>query len=638
MKVCFITDENYAVPTMAAIKSLIDTQKEKMSIYVLSTGTFKDGVDCFKLLSTKNADIEVIEFERNPYEDIDTKHAHVSKAALLKFLLPNIFKDLDKILYLDSDILVLDDISDLYNIELADKYAAVVSDMAAVIDNSNHTKLGLKTYFNSGVMLLNLSKMREENLTDKLIENKKNENNHSYMDQDVLNKTFNENVLFVSPNFNLMKANLRGEKHSFKYKQIANFYHVSLEQVRNVLTSPAILHMTNKLKPWNNINAMDFELWFKYFNKVPNCPIKLKTLKFLKKQLSKAKISQILKTIFSIENDEVYKILTILGIKVRFVSVKLLKKKNKELENKIDSLITQIKKRDSIKAINRDKVLSEIENYNGFGLNREENRDKKIIVSLTSYPARMYDVHYAVFSLLNQSCKPDKIILWLTKNQFPNGELDIPKKVLALKEYGLEIGWCEDAIKSYTKLLPALSAYPDAIIVTADDDIYYDADWLKKLYEEYSVSDGKTIIAHRCHKIIFNNKGQMLPYRKWFFSAEDNSLSYLNFLTGVGGVLYPPGVLYKDIFNIDKFRKLSPSADDVWFWAMAVLNGTKIKIIKEPCHLVYTNSQRELGLNDDGTLMSGNVGCNQNDFQLARVMECYPDIMAKLLAEMNDIK
>ena len=71
-----------------------------------------------------------------------------------------------------------------------------------------------------------------------------------------------------------------------------------------------------------------------------------------------------------------------------------------------------------------------------------KHRDIYITASLTSYPARIQYVHLAIKSLMLQSCKPDRIILWLADSQFNNRQ--IPTTLSALEEYGLEIKWCDD--------------------------------------------------------------------------------------------------------------------------------------------------------------------------------------------------
>lgn len=118
-----------------------------------------------------------------------------------------------------------------------------------------------------------------------------------------------------------------------------------------------------------------------------------------------------------------------------------------------------------------------------YGLSNKKQKPA-LIVSLTSYPERINTVSQAINTLLQQTLKPDKLILWLANEQFPNKELDLPADLLKLKELGLEINWCED-LKSYKKLIPSLHLFPDDIIVTADDDLYYQPDWLESLYKSY---------------------------------------------------------------------------------------------------------------------------------------------------------
>ena len=225
--------------------------------------------------------------------------------------------------------------------------------------------------------------------------------------------------------------------------------------------------------------------------------------------------------------------------------------------------------------INKESVASKIENFNASGIN-EKLRTPKIIISLTSFPERMYDIHYCLYSLLTQSLKPDMVILWLAREQFPNGEDDIPQKVLKLKDNGLTIDWCHD-IKSYKKLIPALQEYPDDMIVTADDDIFYSEDWLETLYTQYDGS--KDIFCHRVHKVGMEGD-RIIPYKEWKRDINDTEDSLLNFPTSGGGVLFPPRSLYKDVTKEEVFLSLSPNADDIWLWAMALLAGRKIKIIK----------------------------------------------------------
>ncbi len=285
-------------------------------------------------------------------------------------------------------------------------------------------------------------------------------------------------------------------------------------------------------------------------------------------------------------------------------------------------------KKRELKTINKASVEKEIAEFKENGTTGDNNG---IIISLTSFPQRMYEIHFTLYSLLTQSVKPARVILWLGTEQFPNGEKDIPEKVLKLKENGLEIKWHKN-LRSYTKLIPALKQFPNNIIVTADDDIYYEKNWLEKLLKSYK-ENKNCIICHRAHKIKLSKNG-IAPYKKWRKKIRSSKASYLNFLTGVGGVLYPANCLYKDVLDENLFKELTPAADDVWFWAMAVLNKTKMVVADNNIKkLTYVNPERERGLTNEVTLFSSNKK-GGNDLQIEKVLNYYPQI-TEILKQKN---
>ncbi|MBR4105791.1 MAG: glycosyltransferase family 2 protein [Alphaproteobacteria bacterium] len=282
--------------------------------------------------------------------------------------------------------------------------------------------------------------------------------------------------------------------------------------------------------------------------------------------------------------------------------------------------------------INRDDLDKKIAKFDEIGI-RADKREKKLIVSLTSFPPRMNEIHYTLYSLLNQSIKPDEVVLWLCTNEFPNREADIPKKVLDMQKNGLTIKWSEVYLRSYAKLVPSLKEFPDAVIVTADDDIYYPKDWLKKLYQQH-LKYPRNVICHRCHRAILDRQGNMASYSKWPHNTTRTKASFFNFATGVGGVLYPVHSLYKDVTNIELFKQLAPYADDIWFWAMEVLAGTKVKtFLGRNRKLILVNPEREMRENDEQTLAKINIAQDGNNKQMQQVLNHYPQILEKLKNE-----
>ena len=211
------------------------------------------------------------------------------------------------------------------------------------------------------------------------------------------------------------------------------------------------------------------------------------------------------------------------------------------------------------------------------GLNKK-GRKVSVVVSLTSYPARISTVYATIVTLLNQKYKPDRIVLWLANEQFPRGIDSLPKKLLELQELGLTIEWTHD-IRSYKKLIPALKQFPDAIIVTCDDDTFYPPQWLEMLIESYNLNP-TCVHCHRGHTIRFDDVGRVVPFLKWDFESANKAVSFLNFQTGIGGVLYPPHCLHNAVLDESVFMSIAKTCDDHWFWTMAVLNGTKIKIVE----------------------------------------------------------
>lgn len=265
------------------------------------------------------------------------------------------------------------------------------------------------------------------------------------------------------------------------------------------------------------------------------------------------------------------------------------------------------------------------------GLNTEE-RSPRLIVSLTTFPARINSVHKTISTLLTQSLKPDKVVLWLAKSQFPNLEKDLPLELLELQKYGLEIGWCDEDIKSYKKLLPALIKYPEDIIVTTDDDIYYDKDLLKSLYTKY-LANPKNIYAKRTVRLkLDNDKVGCISSRKYLYKTLEEP-TFFNQLVGCGGCLYPPNSLYKDILNLDMIKKTVPTHDDVYFWSMAVLNNTKIQLVDGYDVSIYlVEGSQNVGLKFINK--TGSSGISLED-AYEKMIEEYPSILENLKSEVS---
>ena len=173
----------------------------------------------------------------------------------------------------------------------------------------------------------------------------------------------------------------------------------------------------------------------------------------------------------------------------------------------------------------------------------KQKRETPIIISFTTILGRIDKVHLCIETLFRQSLKPDYIFLWLAEEMTQTPEratilnktqTKALKRLKKLKRRGLEIKFCKD-IGPYKKSIYTLKNYPDAILVTVDDDIFYRRDFLKELYTAYQ-KEPQYIHCHRARFMQKNADGKFKKYKDWkLFLSVSLHPSLLVFPTGSGG-------------------------------------------------------------------------------------------------------
>ncbi len=191
-----------------------------------------------------------------------------------------------------------------------------------------------------------------------------------------------------------------------------------------------------------------------------------------------------------------------------------------------------------------------------------------IIVSLASIPSRLSIVHLTIRSILNQNVLPEKIVLWLHKDL----ESEIPKKLSALVGSIFEIRYSEET-SSHRKLVETLKIYPNSTVLTCDDDMMYRPNWISQLYKMHE-DFPYNIVANQVRCIAYDENGQLLSYKDWPFTKKPCVNLNRGLPIGAGGTLYPSNVLHQQVFDKALYMELAPKADDLWFKAMALLQGT----------------------------------------------------------------
>lgn len=244
------------------------------------------------------------------------------------------------------------------------------------------------------------------------------------------------------------------------------------------------------------------------------------------------------------------------------------------------------------------------------GKGRDHGLPAQLIVSLTSYAARFDTLALTLRGILGQTVRPDRVILWLDEGDVPK----VPPEVQALTASGLQIEVCPNW-RSYKKIVPTLLEYPDSYIVTADDDVYYDADWLAGLVT--AAQSGARIACRRAHLVTLDAAGKPRSYTEWHHNIDQPQTSPLVFLTGVSGVIYAPGSLHPDVTNADLFTQLAPRSDDVWLYWMHRLNGVEAQKIGGKARILeWDGSQAQ-------SLRSENLHGTGNDQAIAALQDHY---------------
>ncbi|WP_300130427.1 glycosyltransferase [Duncaniella sp.] len=253
-----------------------------------------------------------------------------------------------------------------------------------------------------------------------------------------------------------------------------------------------------------------------------------------------------------------------------------------------------------------------------------DNKTAQVIVSLTSFPAAIEFVLPTVRSILAGTVLPDKIVLYLTYSQFEDS--GIPQELLDLSRENpiFEIRNYDSEIRSYRKLIPALKDFPEAVIVTIDDDTDYHPDMLASLLRLHRQFPDH-VLAHRAKRILPDKPYKKWPKLRWYhFLSGKIKISPAIIQTGVGGVLYPPHSLKEDMLDEKLFREMAPTTDDIWFWAAAVANGRTVIPVPFGPH----NKPKGLGKPRELALKTVNFksGTDRNDLAFKAIIEKYPEV------------
>lgn len=275
--IVYITDEKYVMPTCVSIISLIENNKSKAQyqVFVLLNEVSEESKRCLCSIQDEHVKCIFLEIKNEQYDELSKtcliKDIYVSKAALFKFDIARILNNVDKVLYLDGDVIVNADIGSLYNVDISDYYVAAVNDMLdtktdeGISALAHNVGINSEEYFNSGVMLLNLKKIREEQMPDKLLKYRVDKKNN-FMDQDTFNGVLGQKRLSLPYYWNFLSVVL----DSFQLCEISErFYSKEYNTIEECLCDQRLIHMAGREKAWIYNIPWITDIFKRYYERSP---------------------------------------------------------------------------------------------------------------------------------------------------------------------------------------------------------------------------------------------------------------------------------------------------------------------------------------------------------------------------------
>lgn len=273
----FTFDNNYVIPAAVAFYSLLNKAKDGVfyNMYILHSDITLENQELLQniILKKNNAKLEFIntgnflkkEWNNGNFEGHNSR-TQFTVETIMKCFPAHFFQDIDKIIYSDVDIVVVDDISELIDINIDDCYIAGVknvfmkySDMELSHLNDKYFQRLKDSYIGGGIWVMNLKKMRSDDLISKMLKITQDNNiTKRWPDQDIINIACENKVKFIPLNYISLP-------YLIDYITQNDFTsHYTKDELYDSIINPKIIHYAG-IKPWNG-NPKKASIWWEIFH------------------------------------------------------------------------------------------------------------------------------------------------------------------------------------------------------------------------------------------------------------------------------------------------------------------------------------------------------------------------------------
>ncbi len=263
MGVVFISDKGFIVPTCVALTSLAHNKRggTKYDVFIILVDCDESDEKLFyQFRQYPGIRITIIRGDISKYREVP-QTAHVTTAALLKFDVCDLIPEYDKLLYMDGDLIIRDDLTELYGIELRGKHAAVVKNAKGILDGSD--------YFFSGLILFDAAKMREDCMGERLTRTRIAMKKRTAMDMTAFNIVLKDKVIFINPKYDCPLGRIMYERQFFRINEYNAFYNTNYRSWGDLIQKSLVVHFCGAAKPWRYSFGTCNREWKRYYDMSP---------------------------------------------------------------------------------------------------------------------------------------------------------------------------------------------------------------------------------------------------------------------------------------------------------------------------------------------------------------------------------
>ena len=253
MNIFIAFNDNFVLPTKVMLKSLIRNNSDPLHIFVVYSSLLPESINSIKDLENDRVTFKFIQFDDSFLKELSIP-SQFSKETYYRLFAHRIFsKEIDKVLWLDGDMIINKTIAELYNLNIGEKLFAAVENCNTALNEDKKKVLQMppdSRYVNTGVLLLNLKNMRESLDDDKIIQYlTDNQSILTLADQDVFNGLLHNHFFVLNSDtlFNYFARYITKENKPFIYR------------------NAKVIHYCGIMKPWKKgYDGLGFDLWWKY--------------------------------------------------------------------------------------------------------------------------------------------------------------------------------------------------------------------------------------------------------------------------------------------------------------------------------------------------------------------------------------